>query len=259
MLWMTALLLRLEFSPALYIFVYAATLFTYNIQRLFKAGAYLEPQILGRHRWILERRPALHALTVLAGLVMSGCVFFVPLRFLLWLLPAGCISLLYFVPFISSGQNRKRLREVPLLKINLVGFTWVWALLVAPALTYGVSPNMFWSLAVFEFFLCFGLTVPFDIRDSRHDRQEGTRTFVSEWGVRLAKGFSVASLLTGLFFLLFAGLGLPVFLFFVTWVLLACFSVSFASENRDELYYGFWLDGFIVLQGPLLYGLMRLM
>lgn len=250
---MSALLLNFSPDTGLYLFVYAATLFTYNIQRLFKAGAYLGPQTLGRHRWIWDHRPALHLLTVLSALVALVCVFFVPFGFLVWLSPAAFISALYFIPFYPSEGKWKRLRDVPLLKINLVGFTWTWALVAAPALAFDVPWQEWWPLFGFEFFLCFGLTVPFDIRDSKHDRAEGTRTFVSEWGIRRAKWFSIASLLTGLFFLPFGNFAIAAYIVLTMLVMAASFSVYLTSEHRDELYYGFWLDGFIVVQGPLVF------
>ena len=253
MLWMTASLLHFDPGTPLYVFVYFATLFTYNIQRLFMAEAYLGPETLGRHRWIWEHRPALHVLTILSALVLFVCIFYIPFYFLVWLMPAAFISALYFLPFYRSGGNWKRLRDVPLLKINLVGFTWVWALVAAPALTFGIPWPQWWALFVFEFFLCFGLTVPFDIRDSRYDREKGTRTFVSEWGIRPAKWFSIASVLTGLFFLPFGNFGIKVYLVLTFWVLASAISVYMTSEHRNELYYGFWLDGFIVAQGLLVY------
>jgi len=253
MLWLTAMVLGEEPHPMWYVFVYASTLFTYNIQRLFKASEYLGPQILGRHRWIWEHRPVLHVLTVLSGCVALVCLFYVPFGFLLWLLPSGFISALYFIPFYRTGGRWKRLRDVPLLKINLVAFTWAWTLVAAPALVFQKPVEGWWALLVFEFFFCFGVTVPFDIRDSQHDRSEGTRTFVSEWGVARVRWFSIVSLLTGLLPLLWAGFPLAVGLAFVFLVLAAGVSVLFASETRDELYYGFWLDGLIVVQGPVVW------
>lgn len=250
---MTALLFGFRPGTALYVFVYAATLFTYNIQRLFKAGDYLGPQTLGRHRWIWDHRPVLHTVTALAALTALVCVFFIPFDFLMWLSPAAFISALYFIPFYPSEGKWKRLRDIPLLKINLVGFTWTWALVAAPALTFGIPWQAWWPLFGFEFFLCFGLTVPFDIRDAKHDRAEGTRTFVSEWGVRRAKWFSVASMLTALFFLPFGNFPISAYIVLIFLVLGASFSVYFATEDRDELFYGFWLDGFIVAQGPLIF------
>lgn len=250
---MTALLLGFVPDTVLYVFVYTATLFTYNIQRLFRAGAYLGPQTLGRHRWIWGHRPALHLVTVLAALVTLGCVFFIPFDFLVWLSPAAFVSALYFIPFYPSGGRWKRLRDVPLLKINLVAFTWTWALVAAPALAFGVPWQAFWPLFGFEFFLCFGLTVPFDIRDAKHDRAEGTRTFVSEWGAGRAKWFSVASLLTGLLFLPFGHFAAGTYAVLLLLVMGASCSVYFATEDRDELFYGFWLDGFIVAQGGLIF------
>lgn len=253
LLWLTATVLDVSPGPAWYVFVWAGTLFTYNIQRLFKATEYLGPEILGRHRWIWIHRPALHVLTFFSACITAACLFYIPFKLVYWLLPSAFVSALYFIPTYRSGGRRRRLRDVPLLKINLVALTWAWTLVAAPALVFQKPPGEWWALFVFEFFFCFGLTVPFDIRDSRHDRQEGTRTFVSEWGVRRVRRFAALSLLTGLPPLCFAGLPAGANPALVLLTCVAAVSAYMASETRDELYYGFWLDGLIVAQGPLVY------
>ena len=120
MLWSTAILLDEKPDASFYVFVFSATLFTYNMQRLYMATDFISNSVLYRHRWIWKNRKILWLVTYISALSTLVCLFFVPFQFLLWLFPAGIVCVFYFIPFYRSGNKLKRLRDVPLLKIVLV-------------------------------------------------------------------------------------------------------------------------------------------
>jgi len=253
MLWSTAVLLGVELDVSFYIFVFSATLFTYNIQRLYKAADFISDSVLYRHRWIWENRKTLWLLTYLSGISTIICLFLVPFHFLVWVFPAGIISALYFIPFYRSGNKWKRLRDVPLLKIVLVSFVWAWVTVFCMAQIL-VKPHEAWvPVFIFQFFFCFAVTVPFDIRDAEFDYAEGTKTFVSIWGVNKAKCLSTVCFIFSLLGLYCSGLPLLSFWVVTLFFVFGCVSVWFASPKRHELYYGFWLDGLFILQGPVMF------
>lgn len=250
MLWSTSMLLDVILPPILYVFVFASTLFTYNVQRLYKAEDFLAPDTLYRHRWIWEHRRILQAITLMSGMVAFVCLFLVPFMFLLWLMPAVLVSIFYFIPFYGK---KKRLRDIPLLKINLVAFVWSWATVACVCLMLE-KPIMEWiGLLGFQFLFCFGLTVPFDIRDARFDKAEGIKTFVSQWGINNSKWFSTLCFVFALGCLFFFQMPAAVFFFICLYISLATVSLWFASPQRHELYYGFWLDGIFLMQGPVVF------
>lgn len=253
MLWFGAIMLGESLGKELYAFVFSATLFTYNIQRLYKASDYLAPDTLERHKWIWEHRRMLQFITLLAGLSTFVCLFFVPYTYLLWLIPAGLVSALYFIPFFGEKPKQKRLRDVPFLKIGLVAFVWTWISIVGVALMADKPFSQWWGLAAFQFLFCFGLTVPFDIRDAAFDLQEGTKTFVSHWGERGAKLMATACFIIGLLCLAVSPVHGSLFLVLVMYMFVAAFSVWFTSPRRHELYYGFWLDGIFLFQGAVVF------
>jgi 4-hydroxybenzoate polyprenyltransferase len=251
MLWSTSILMGKKLDESFYVFVFSATLFTYNIQRLYKATDFISNSVLYRHRWIWENRKALWLLTYLSGISTIVCLFFVPFQFLLWLLPAGIISAFYFIPFYRSGKKWKRLRDIPLLKIVLVSLVWAWVSVFCVAKMLG-KPQVVWvPVFVFQFFFCFAVTVPFDIRDAEFDKAEGTKTFVSIWGANKAKWLSTVCFAISLAGLYFLDLPLLSFLTLILFFVLGCISVWFSSSSRHELYYGFWLDGLFIFQGPV--------
>lgn len=252
MLWVTALQFSLKPEPVWFFFVFFATLFTYNMQRLFMAGRYLSPQLLGRHAWIMRYRKGLFGLTFSALLALVFCLFFIPLVYVLYLLPSGFFSLLYVLPV----WGQKRLRDLPFVKIILVAFTWSWALVAAPSLVFGLLPQQWLPLFGFEFLLCFGLTVPFDVRDAEHDREVGTRTFVTALGLPLAKKLSLFCFVLAALFVWLGGM-MPVSAFMLL-LLAGTLAVWYNRPGRSDLYYGFALDGIFVVQGLVLYGVVSI-
>lgn len=252
-LWFTSTLLGLQTEYPIYFFVFFATLFTYNIQRLYKAGKYYAFSEQFRHRWVIRHEKPLYILTLLSGTTLFFLLFFVPFSYLLWLAPAGLVSAMYFIPFFGTGASKKRLRDTPFLKIFLVAFVWSWVSVAAIGITAG-KPVVEWvHLTLFQFFFCFALTIPFDIRDARFDAREGLKTFVSQWGVGCAKIFAVACFLLALAALFFSSVSGMQFLILAVYIFIAAICVGIASSQSHELYYGFWLDGIFLLQGPLVY------
>ena len=245
-LYVHAVLLDSEFPNEMYVFVFAAVLFTYNIQRLYRAGSFLSPELLTRHRWIVKHLPFLWAITLSALIPIVFCIPRLPVGFLLLLLPAVLFSALYFLPILPGG---KRLRDLPLIKIPIVAITWAWVLIIAPAEGYMESiPPLF----LFELLLFFAVTLPFDLRDKLHDQKSGTITWAIRLGEKKTKRLVLALVALSL---------IPLSIFFssaafiplVLSVSLTGAILSRVNEQRNDLYYGFLLDGSLVIQGPALW------
>jgi 4-hydroxybenzoate polyprenyltransferase len=236
----------LEFPPEMYVFVFSAVLFTYNIQRLYRADTYLSPDLLARHGWIVKNHRFLWIITLSAIIPMLYSIPRIPSGFLLLIIPAGLLSALYFLPLPCFG---KRLRDVPLIKIPLVAFTWAWVLLIAPSGEY-VEKNL--PLFLFEFLLFFAVTLPFDLRDKVHDQKSGTVTWAIRLGTKKTKWIALIFVFLSL---------IPLCVFYSTNALtplllsagLTGIILAGVNEERNDLYYGFLLDGSLVMQGPLVW------
>jgi 4-hydroxybenzoate polyprenyltransferase len=248
MLWVTRLYTGLDFPSALYVFVFPATLATYNLQRLYGADKYLSPGLLPRHAWIQKNRELLWVIAASSMGILIVPALEIRLSFFLWLLPSTIVSLIYFLPIIPNGEKRIRLRDVPFLKIGLVAFVWSWTMVASPCLAYG-NPSTGWlPLFVFEFFFCFGLTLPFDIRDREHDLRAGTKTWTTRFGITKTKLIASSCFLMALFCAIFAFS--PPFIYAVVLLTgIAALLVLYANPYRSELYYGGLLDGVFVMQG----------
>ncbi|MCG9910415.1 MAG: UbiA family prenyltransferase [Flavobacteriales bacterium] len=248
MLWVTRLYTGLDFPSALYVFVFLGTLATYNVQRLYGADIYLSPGLLPRHAWIQKNRNLLWVITASSMGILIVPALEIRLTFFLWLLPSGIVSLVYFLPIIPNGGKRIRLRDIPFLKIGLVAFVWSWTTVAAPCMAYG-NPIPGWlPLFGFQFFLCFGLTLPFDIRDREHDRQAGTKTWTTRFGITYTKLIALSCFLMALFSAVFA-FPEPFIYAIVLLTGMASILVFYTNPNRSELYYGGLLDGVFVMQG----------
>lgn len=245
-LYVHAVLLDSEFPNEMYVFVFSAVLFTYNIQRLYRAGTFLSPELLTRHRWIVKHLPFLWVTTLSALIPIVFCVPRLPSRFLILLLPAMVVSALYFLPILPGG---KRLRDLPLIKIPLVAITWAWVLIIAPA--EGNMENIL-PLFLFELLLFFAVTLPFDLRDKLHDQKSGTITWAMRLGRKKTRGLGLVLIALSL---------IPLFTFYSSAAFIPLIfsagltGVILTRENgqRNDFYYGFLLDGSLVIQGPILW------
>lgn len=245
-LYVHAVTLDSEFPTEMYVFVFFGVLFTYNIQRLYLTDTFLSPELLTRHRWIIENRPYLWFITFSSILPMLFCIPRLPLRFLLFLTPAMVLSVLYFLPILPGG---KRLRDLPLIKIPLVAITWAWVLIIAPA--EGSMENIL-PLFLFELLLFFAVTLPFDLRDKLHDQKSGTITWAIRLGEKKTKRLALALVALSLIPLSVFFSSAP-FIPLVLSVSLTGAILFRVNEQRNDLYYGFLLDGSLVIQGPVLW------
>lgn len=245
-LYVHAVLVESAFPSEMYLFVFSAVLFTYNIQRLYRADTFLSPELLTRHRWIIENRPFLWLFTISAILPILICVPRLPSRFLLLLLPAMVLSALYFLPILPGG---KRLRDLPLIKIPVVAITWAWVLIIAPA---EGDVKKILPLFLFELLLFFAVTLPFDLRDKLHDQKSGTITWAILLGEKKTKQLVLALIALSLIPLL-VFFSSAAFIPLLLSVSLTGAILSRVNEQRNDLYYGFLLDGSLVIQGPILW------
>ncbi|MCH2198224.1 MAG: hypothetical protein MK081_05540 [Flavobacteriales bacterium] len=239
-------------------FVGISTLFTYNFQRLVKLNDRPEYITAGRNNWLFRNRVTLRVITALCALILLGLVWTLsPLTFI-WLAIGGMLSLAYVVRLFSGSQSKKALRDLPFIKIYLIGLVWAMATVILPFIELD---NDLWQidrlfLIVERFAFIVAITVPFEIRDMNLDRPN-MKTPAQLFGINGAK-------LYGLFWIVVAGTMITLnfsdgiytsYELYALWFSLILSAVLIGASNpeRDEMYFTGWVDGTIIIQAVAFY------
>lgn len=220
--------------------VFFATLASYNFQRVIRL-----PHISNeRHAWVFGQKNVLW-IVVVCSLIIASIIFLYLFSWfdLLYVSPLLLIGAFYALKFISKNGKGKALRDIPFIKIVLIGLSWGAVAVLLPAyLNEGLSVEV-WQLFSITILYVFGITIPFDIRDLHYDEAE-KKTIPQLVGVQNSK--IIAMLL-----IIIAGL-LYLFWFTETWYVLFVYMVSiviiaFTNERRSELFFLLVVDGLLLL------------
>lgn len=177
---------------------------------------------------------------------------------LLFLLPAFVLGGLYVIP---AFRNQLRLRDLRIVKIFIIAFTWAWVTGVWPAwlLLADIKENwlLISGLGVERLTFIFALTVPFDIRDIHLDKIQGRTTLPILYGLERSKGFAYLSLalhsifLTGLL-VIHTDLPIPALFGLYLIVIIAALLVKNSTPLKPDYYFSGLLDGCIILEALFL-------
>jgi len=219
-------------------FVFFATLFTYNFQRVVRIGKGANHV---RKRWIVNHKIFIYLLILLGG-IMSGYYFFeFQINTQIAIVFSGVLSVLY--PF--------GLRKIPFSKIFVIALVWTISTILLLVLENNIliSQNTVLHL-ISRFLFIFAITIPFDIRDLKYDAQK-LRTIPLFFGVSKARFMAVSALficeIIAIFLhlenaLIFTNLLALILLYFV-----ASIFIAKSDERRGEMYFSFWVESLSVL------------
>jgi 4-hydroxybenzoate polyprenyltransferase len=156
--------------------VFSFTFFTYNGQRLYRLNQkVIEKNKLGeRLKWVIRHKIALTISSVIFGLIGLLCTLFIDSYCFLILIPMGGLSIFYVIPLIPIYKKSPSLRDIPYLKIIVIGITWSIAIVWLPMVDTRYSVGMLSLHLTFSllqvFLYVFAITLPFDIRDMKFDK-----------------------------------------------------------------------------------------
>jgi 4-hydroxybenzoate polyprenyltransferase len=215
-----------------------ATLFAYNIQRIFK----LEDGILipsERHIWIEKNRNIILVLSIFggtAGLLFS--IYTLTFNSVICSVPFLLLVLLY----AYSIGKLKALRELPFAKITIISAVWTWTIAVLPVVNKGIHLDIVnWWYILFIFLFVFALCIPFDIRDIDNDKSK-----IKTLPIVIGKKNAIFVSLTILAACLYIA-------FYFNWlelealVVISSLLVILSNKKRSELFYTGLLDGMFLL------------
>ncbi|WP_188557944.1 UbiA family prenyltransferase [Hymenobacter glacieicola] len=250
LMWATFLYWQVHIPLRLGALIFTATLFLYNLDSVLPYKHGQQPGLSKRKQWMRGHRRELLLLAAVAGIVAAG-LFLTDARLsgTLFLAHLGGISVLYSMPLVRQGRRWWALRDLPLLKVFLIGYVWAAVTVWIPALYLGRSLQEPVVLILFarRFLFILALAFVFDIRDYTKDRLTGTLTFPGAFGIQTTKILALTALTTAA---LLVPPGTPAGHDFVLAVplLAAAAVIWFAEESRPDYYFALLTDGVMLVQ-----------
>tara|TARA_Y100000589_G_scaffold280612_2_gene277101 strand:+ start:1770 stop:2558 length:789 start_codon:yes stop_codon:yes gene_type:complete len=215
--------------------IFLMTFFGYNIQM---SSNPISSNIRSNQtNWLIKHGQKMKYLSYIL-FVISIPIIIVTFSFdvLIFSLPAFIAVVMYK----SKDYTSFGLRTIPSLKLILIALIWSWVCVVTPQLLFFPHVDFSFSIIVFSFILA--ITIPFDIRDLNFD-SENLKTLPQIFGstmcVLIALSILLALVCYSYFNLEKVGL---CYLFTLT----ALFILP-SYKARNEYYYLFLIDGFLVL------------
>jgi len=257
----TYYLLKLPPDKYVLAFLFFSTLLVYNLSMLLSKPKEPQKSPFKRVRWIFSH----HRLTI--SITLIACLSIIPLS--LWYLSfpsqllmafIGLIALAYNFPFLKLNDKKIRLRNLPGIKLFLIGIVWATSCVLLPIIqidsTYAISVPLSETLLLVAkrfLFIC-AITIPFDIRDLFQDKLYELKTIPVMLGEKKAWLVCQALLVFYLVLLILFTkelnlnvIGLALTIFLTGWLI---FKSNF---KRNEYYYFFFLDGTMILQFLILF------
>ncbi len=237
-----------------------STFALYNVQRLIIAFREQDLDLIRseRHEWIHRNRIALLWSVIGAMVIAVVLLLLTPLPVSWWIVaPAVVVAFTYAVPIIPLNGNFVRLRDVPLIKVFLVGIVWSYVTAFVPLIwlhQYDILTLLLWPLIVA--LQCTALTIPFDIRDASIE-QGKLLTLPQVIGNKGAIRIAIVMMVTALALvamLVWYSSGsttsfFPMLIVEFVWTIIAIWQLLRAAPDRTEWYYVAVLDGLLVVLG----------
>lgn len=219
-------------------FVFFATLFTYNFQRVVRIK---KGEIHTRKNWLNKNSIVVYFLMLFA--FANSLYHFYYFKFLTQ-------ATIFFVATLSLAYPFW-LRKIPFIKIFVISFAWTIStmfLLVIEneiLITYNISLHL-----LSRFLFVFAITIPFDIRDLRYDASK-IKTIPLFFGDKKAKLIAIFGLLICIIIAVFQQFQNNIFssnfpalilLYFLTLVL-----VMRSDKKNSDMYFSFWVESLSIL------------
>ena len=243
LVWQYYLIENIPTNYQVVLLAFFATVLTYTFQRFVKI-INNSPTTSERMAWMIQHPILIKSIMIIA---LVGCVqsiYFVSFTSYILLFITGILSLFYVVKI--PIQLQKNLRDIPSLKIFLIGFVWAATGSFLPYLNLNeVSAPIPWALFFCEFLFIIAITIPFDIRDLDLDEVD-KKTIPQMVGEKNAKIIAVVLLLLTIP-ILTALTHLYLFAFMGS-VLCAIVLIIKSKKTAKDVYFSFLIDGLLILQ-----------
>ncbi|MDC0204348.1 UbiA family prenyltransferase [Flavobacteriales bacterium] len=234
----TEILLDINGNYKISQFVFFATLFAYNFQRIVRIK---KGKNHVRKEWLHRHKIAIYSLMFLGGLMSASLFFEFQRPTQIAIVVSGSLSFGY--PFL--------LRKIPGIKIFIIVLVWTISTMLLVLLENQIQLSQNITLHLFaRFLLIFAITIPFDIRDLNFDNKE-LRTIPIVFGSVKARIIAISALVLCTIIAVVqyinkdinvAYLLALILLYFVSLIFIAKSDVS-----KREMYFSFWIESLSIL------------
>lgn len=257
----TYYLLKLPPDHYVLAFVFFSTLLVYNLSMLLAKPVEPQKSPFKRVRWIFSHHRLIISITLIAILcIIPITLLYLSIQAKLLMSFVGIIAIAYNLPFLTFNQKKIGLRNLPGIKLFLIGFVWSVSCVLLPIVelenNYGISVSLSETLLLVAkrfLFIC-AITIPFDIRDLFQDKLYELKTIPVMLGEKKAWLFCQALLGAYLILLIlftktinFDVIGIALTIFLTGWLIFK------SNLKKNEYYYFFFLDGTMILQFAILW------
>ena len=214
-------------------FVFFATIFSYNFQRVVKLKQ-REEQL--KTDWQVKNKTSTYLIMIISGITIAYHFNYFKTSTQITIILSGILSLLY--PF--------RIRNIPFAKIFVIALVWTISTMLLLVLENNIliSQNLILHLST-RFLFVFAISIPFDIRDLKFDEKK-MKTIPIVFGEEKAKLIGVMALflaeLIAIVQMLCFHMELHNLIALSCIFFLSAILVINSSQNKVAMYYSFWVE-----------------
>ncbi|MGI4021297.1 MAG: UbiA family prenyltransferase [Janthinobacterium lividum] len=213
-----------------------------------------------RVRWFFSYYRWMVTITVISAMLLLPLFFLVSNESKLLLVFLSILSFGYGLPMFTAGNQKFGLRNIPGLKLLLIGITWTLSVVLLPVFEIEhihhlkIADADILLLTAKRFLFITVIAIPFDIRDLFQDHKLGLKTIPVVFGEKNAYLLCQILLIAYLILLfLFRNHGFDNNFFALTITIVLAGWLIFRSKfEKNEYYYFFFLDGVLILQYVLM-------
>lgn len=240
--------------------LFCSTLSIYNFSLILSKPKNLEDSPFLRTKWMFSNYRLMLSLLIISILSLIALVSFLSLPSLILLTILGLISITYSLPIWGMPGKKYGIRNIPGLKLFIIGLIWASSTVLLPILEIKNYSNALISdkeiilLFINRFLFIVAITIPFDIRDIYQDRHNELKTIPVLIGEQ--KSLWLCQLFLSAYFVMHLAFtekmnanfwAITISIFISGWLI-------FKSKwKKNEYYYFFLLDGTMILQLLLLF------
>lgn len=247
-----ALLLYIEVDKLFILLahIFFSTWFIYQLSRVLYQNKMNEKDTKDEIYYYQIKHKKLTNISLLVSLIISGITFlFLESKTQIAIILSGFLSVVYALPLDKIGI-KKRLRDIPFIKIFLIALTWTITCVLLPILETNFYPDLFVRRVILLFSIQFiyllFITLPFDINDIERDIANQTKTIATTLGARKSQILCFVLFLIDSYLLYIFRVSFIIHTFFNV-LLLSLIAISvFSSHKISKTKIMFFYDGSMI-------------
>ena len=226
------------FPSEVSLFVFFATIFTYNFQRIVRIS---KSQKHNRKDWTQKNKFLIYLVMIISSVISLYFFSKFKTNTQIAIIFSGIISVLY--PF--------GLRTIPFSKIFIISLIWTTSTMLLLILEEEIifSSNVI-AHQLSRFLFVFAICIPFDIRDIKYDNIK-LKTIPIVFGVLRSKLISFICLLFAIIISTFQYWNNKLSVGFFIAISLSCIVSSIvikkSNEKKSDFFFSFWIESLSIL------------